>query len=354
MNLQSLIKNTERPFVIAGPCSAESEAQVLAISESLSDFSALKMTRAGVWKPRTRPGSFEGKGEEALPWLAKSRAQTQLPFCVEVANVEQVEIALKYQADALWIGARTTVNPFLVQEIASSLEGVKIPILIKNPINPDLELWIGAIERFQKIGLDDLTAIHRGFSVYKHPIYRNVPMWEIPLALRERMPEIPLICDPSHITGKRDLVFDVAQTAMDLNFDGLMIETHNDPDNALSDAAQQIKPSDLKNLLSSLVMRTNTNLNAKEALNQIRVEINALDDLIFEHLKQRLLLSEKVGEIKKEHHITIFQQEHWTKLIAERLKMTSDYGLSQDFVRKVLDAIHQESIQHQLRIMNRK
>jgi chorismate mutase len=353
MHLQQEIKSGNRPFVIAGPCSAESPEQLLTTCQQLVQSTAIKVLRAGIWKPRTRPGAFEGRGEEALPWLIETGKICKLPTATEVANASQTEAALKAGIDVLWIGARTTVNPFLVQEIADALKGTKVPIMIKNPVNPDLELWVGAFERFLQNGLEDLTAIHRGFSLYKHPIYRNVPMWEIPIALRERIPNIPILCDPSHISGKRSLVSPVSQTAMDLNFEGLMIETHFDPNIALSDAAQQLTPENLILLLENLVLRGQSNTKAQGPLLQIRQEIEQLDDLIFEYLKQRLLLSQKVGEIKLEHHITVFQQKHWETLINDRLSQSSSALMSQEFVRKIMDAIHQESIQLQIEVMQK-
>lgn len=354
MHLQKNIKAGQRPFVIAGPCSAESPEQLLESCQHFINSSNIKLLRAGIWKPRTRPGAFEGRGEVALPWLVETGKSCQLPTCTEVANAHQTELALKAGIDVLWIGARTTVNPFLVQEIADVVKGTKTPIMIKNPVNPDLELWVGAFERFLQNGIADLTAIHRGFSLYKHPVYRNVPMWEIPIALRERIPNLPIICDPSHITGKRDLVASIAQTAMDLNFEGLMIETHINPDVALSDAAQQLTPQNLISVLQNLVLRGQSNLKAQGPLLQIRQEIEQLDDLIFEYLKQRLALSQKVGEIKLEHHITVLQQKHWEKLINDRLALSSSDLLSQEFIRKIMDAIHQESIQLQIDVMHKE
>ena len=310
--------------------------------------------RAGIWKPRTRPDSFEGLGEEALPWLIEAGKSVGLPVAVEVANRTHAETALKAGVNILWIGARTTVNPFAVQEIADVLKGTNVPVMIKNPVNPDLELWLGAFERFEKAGLTDLVAIHRGFSVYKHPKYRNVPSWEIPIGLRERRPDLPLICDPSHITGNRTLLHEVAQKAMDLNFDGLMIEAHVTPDEAWSDAAQQITPFILNELIHKLILRSGeVSESAADLLREMRAKVSNLDDRIFELIAARMQISDEVGQLKRENNITILQQEHWAKIIHERLERDGEYGLSKDFIRKLMDAIHQESIRHQVKVMNK-
>ena len=354
MNLIQKIKEASRPFLIAGPCSAESPEQVMSVAKDLAASGKAQLLRAGIWKPRTRPNSFEGMGDIALPWLVEAGKETGLPVATEIANRSHTELALKAGVDVLWIGARTTVNPFAVQEIADVLQGVDIPVMIKNPVNPDLDLWIGAFERLEKAGLKDLTAIHRGFSIYKHPKYRNVANWEIPIALRERLPNTPIICDPSHITGNRDLLLEVSQKAMDLNFDGLMIETHPNPENALSDAAQQLTPQALDILLSQLVLRTNDSsyLEHKE-LDDCRMKIAQLDDKLFDFLTERMQMAEKVGLFKREHNITILQQEHWTKSINARLSKSEEYNLSERFIRQFMDSIHQESIRHQTKVMNR-
>ncbi|MCE2743229.1 MAG: bifunctional 3-deoxy-7-phosphoheptulonate synthase/chorismate mutase type II [Fluviicola sp.] len=309
MNLQETIKNTNRPFLITGPCSAETP---------------------------------DGK-------------ETGLPVSTEVANKIHVEQALKAGIDVLWIGARTTVNPFAVQEIADALQGTKIPVLIKNPVNPDLELWIGAFERFEKAGITDLAAIHRGFSIYKHPKYRNVPTWEIAIGLRERLPNLPIICDPSHITGNRNLLLEVSQKALDLNFDGLMIETHPNPDKAWSDAAQQVTPDQLKSIIDNLILRSNDISSCDtDFLSDIREKINNLDDRLFDLFSARMVLSEEVGKFKRENNIMILQQEHWAKIINHRLDKSDDYKLSKMFIRQMMDAMHQESIRHQTKVMNSK
>jgi len=325
--------------------------------ETCRRIAASKQTsilRAGIWKPRTRPDSFEGLGEEALPWLIEAGKSVGLPVAVEVANRSHVDTALKAGVDVLWIGARTTVNPFAVQEIADALKGTSIPVMIKNPVNPDLELWLGAFERFEKAGLTDLVAIHRGFSVYKHPKYRNVPSWEIPIALKERRSDLPIVCDPSHITGNRSLLFEVAQKAMDLNFDGLMIESHISPDDAWSDAAQQVTPEALAELVERLILRSGElSGSAADLLREMRAKVSNLDDRIFELIAARMIISEEVGQLKRDNNITILQQEHWAKIIHDRLERDEEYGLSKDFIRKVMDAVHQESIRHQVKVMNK-
>ncbi len=350
MKLNELIRTAERPFVIAGPCSAETEEQVLEICKKIADRKLAGALRAGIWKPRTRPDSFEGMGEVALPWLVRAGKETGLPTTTEVANKIHVEAALKAGIDSLWIGARTTVNPFAVQ----ALQGVQVPVMIKNPVNPDVDLWLGAFERLEKVGITDLTAIHRGFSVYKHEKYRNVPNWELPIAFKERRPEIPMICDPSHITGNRALLLEVSQKAMDLNFDGLMIETHPRPDEAWSDAAQQVTEVGLEEIVKSLVLRSKEVKGAAVSdLEKMREKTAALDDQIFALLSARMKISEEVGQFKRANNITILQQAHWEKIIANRLRLAEDYNLTHQFIRQLMDAIHQESIRHQVNVMNK-
>lgn len=355
MNLRQSIQQSKRPFLIAGPCSAENEEQVHKVVHDLAKETDIQLVRAGIWKPRTRPDSFEGLGDIALPWLVEAGKINGLPVTVEVANKTHVEEALNAGVDVLWIGARTTVNPFAVQEIADSLQGVDIPVMIKNPVNPDLELWIGAFERLEKAGITDLVALHRGFSFYNHPKYRNVPHWEIPIALKERLGNLPLICDPSHISGRRDLLEEVSQKAMDLNFDGLMIETHPNPDAALSDAQQQITPQQLKNLLEHLVVReSNAKHDVVDQLNEYREQIAVLDGRLFDLFAARMKISAQLGEFKRDHNITIFQREHWENMIRMRLEDVQEHGLTRQFVRRVMDEIHQESIRQQTRVMNPK
>ncbi len=354
MILKDEITQKNRPFLIAGPCSAESEEQIFSIAEDLSKLGNVKALRAGIWKPRTRPNSFEGLGATALPWLVSAGKKFNLPVTTEVANKQHVEIALAAGVDILWIGARTTVNPFAVQEIADALRGTQIPVMIKNPINPDIELWLGAFERFEQAGITDLTAIHRGFSIYKHKKYRNVPSWEIPIALMERRPNMPMICDPSHIAGNRDLLLEVSQKAMDLNFEGLMIEAHPNPDKAWSDAAQQVTADGLDEIMKNLILRQKTvGADIATILDEMREKIGSLDDRIFDLLATRMRLSEDVGQFKREQNITILQQEHWEKVIKLRMGKEEEYNLSPSFIRKIIDALHQESIRHQVRVMNK-
>ena len=355
MNLTQAIKDAKRPFLITGPCSAESPEQLISVAKEIAANGHANILRAGIWKPRTRPDSFEGMGAIALPWLIEAGKETGLPVTTEIANRHHAELALKAGVDVLWIGARTTVNPFAIQEIADVLQGVNIPVMVKNPVNPDLELWIGAFERLEKAGITDLASIHRGFSVYKHPKYRNVPTWELPIALRERLPELPIICDPSHITGRRDLLLEVSQKAMDLNFEGLMIETHPNPDKAWSDAAQQVTPDGLKEIVSKLILRSK-NLNSTDSpvLDELRHKMANMDDKLFDILSARMSISEEVGKFKLEHNTTILQQEYWTAVINARLGKSKDYQLSERFIRQIMDAVHQESIRHQTRVMNKR
>src|SRR5690554_4668149 len=353
LDLQNNLKKYRRPFLIAGPCSVESEDQVMAVAKSISEQHQPALLRGGIWKPRTRPDSFEGVGAIGLPWLVNAGKEVGIPVTTEVANAKHVEAALSAGVDVLWLGARTTVNPFAVQEIADAIQGTEITVMVKNPINPDLVLWVGAFERFQKAGINDVVAIHSGFSVYKHPKYRNVPNWEIPIALMEEMPEIPLICDPTHISVRRDGWLNVAQKSMDLNFAGLMIETHNNPDNAWSDAQQQITPEQLKLLMNQLILRkASIQEEGIDFIDLQRKTIAEIDDQLFELMKQRMQIAREVGDYKREKNITILQTEHWKKVIEQRLAKAEELELSIDFLRSVLDAIHQESIRHQTKVMN--
>lgn len=346
--------NTDEPIIISGPCSAETEYQTVESCLGVAKQGA-HILRAGIWKPRTRPGSFEGIGSVGLNWIKSASRLTGLPCVVEVGNARHVYEALKHHVDILWIGARTTVNPFAVQEIADSLRGVDIPVMIKNPINPDLKLWMGGIERFHKVGIKKLAAIHRGFSNYRSTEYRNKPQWEIPIELRRRLPQIEIICDPSHICGRRDTLLKVAQKAMDLNFDGLMLESHIDPDNAWSDAKQQVTPENLGKLLRSLVIRkTNTSnpiFNTK--LQELRSEIDGLDSEVFELLSRRMKVAKEIGQYKKENDITILQMNRWEKLFEERTKFGAELGLSAEFTKNHLQNIHKESIRQQTQVMNK-
>lgn len=353
MNLNNYILESNRPFLITGPCSAETEEQVFSIFQKLHEKNLCSLFRAGIWKPRTRPDSFEGIGKIGLDWVVNAGREFKIPTSVEVANAKHVELAINAGIDVLWIGARTTVNPFAVQEIVDALKGVQIPIMIKNPVNPDINLWIGAFERFLKDNHKDLTAIHRGFSVYQHPKYRNVPSWEIPISFKQNMPSIPIICDPSHISGKRDLLLEISQKAMDLNFDGLMIETHPEPINALSDSKQQITSIELADLISKLILRRKniSDINDQD-LDDLRNKISSLDDQLFDLLATRMQISEEVGIFKDKNNITVLQEDHWKKNIANRLLKSEQYKLTPLFIQQIMDSIHQESIRHQLKVMN--
>ncbi len=348
-------RRKDRPFVIAGPCSAETREQVLETAEGLKDLN-VDLLRAGVWKPRTRPGNFEGVGEEGIEWLREAGNKIGKPISVEVANTNHVELALKGGVDVLWIGARTTVNPFMVQEIADALKGTNVPVLVKNPVNPDVELWIGAIERFQSVGLTKLGAIHRGFSTFQKSPFRNSPNWNIPIELKRRLPELPIICDPSHICGNRELLAEVAQKAIDLNMDGLMLETHRNPDKAWSDAAQQITPVQLQNILSELVWRNPNaiDVEVQAKLEELRATIDGLDRDILDLLIERLSVSRNIGEYKREHNITILQHQRWNEILHDREAYVQGKELSQRFLYRFLEAIHEESIQQQTQVMNAK
>ena len=347
-------KWNKRPLIISGPCSAETEEQMLETATRLAKTGKVDMLRAGIWKPRTKPGLFEGNGIVALPWLAKAKKITGLPVTVEVATARHVEDALKFEIDMLWIGARTTVNPFSVQEVADALRGVDIPVLIKNPINPDLELWSGGIERLQKAGIQQVGMIHRGFSSYGNTEFRNAPMWHLPIEMKRRYPHMPLICDPSHICGNRTLLQSVAQKSIDLDFDGLMLESHIDPDNAWSDAKQQVTPERLLEMLTDLVwrMESTTEQEFITALTTLREQINQVDDELLALLGQRMKLSDKIGEYKKNNNITILQTNRWNDILERAFKKGEALGLTKDFIVKYFDAVHLESIHHQNKIMN--
>jgi len=313
----------------------------------------IKIFRAGIWKPRTRPGSFEGVGSKGLRWLQRVKHETGMTTATEVANVRHVESALNAGTDVLWIGARSTANPFVVQEIAEALKGVDVPVFVKNPINPDVELWTGAIERLRKVDLKKIGVIHRGFSAYENSIYRNPPMWQVPIELKRRMPELPLLCDPSHIAGNRRLLQSIAQKAMDLNYDGLMIEAHCDPDNAWSDKPQQIKPSDLEILLNNLVIRQVAPEGVfGETLEELRNQISFLDDELLDIMHKRMEVVKTIGRFKKENNMTILQPKRWEEIFESCLKKGEERDLSQRFINKLLKAIHEESISKQTDIMN--
>lgn len=349
----SFFRRGSSPFIIAGPCSAESREQVLATAEALSAMN-VQLFRAGIWKPRTRPGSFEGLGIEALPWLQEVKAKYLLPVAIEVAEPEHVELALKHGIDVLWIGARTTVNPFQVQHIADALKGVEIPVMVKNPVNPDMDLWLGAIERIEHAGIKEIAAIHRGFSTYNAASpYRNQPNWPIPIELKRRRPELPIICDPSHITGKRALVGDIAQKAMDMGFDGLIIETHPDPDHAMSDSAQQVTPAALKQILDGLVLRNINSGNADSdvTLEYLRQLMDGIDAEIIDLIARRMELSERMGLVKKEANMTAYQPERWREIVDTRGTRAEKLKLSREFILSIYEKIHDESIRKQLEIL---
>jgi chorismate mutase len=350
--IEEVIK--KKPLVISGPCSAETEEQVMETAQRLAATGDVDVLRAGIWKPRTRPGSFEGVGTKGLPWLQQARKQTGLPVAVEVATAKQVENALHFDIDILWIGARTTVNPFSVQEVADALKGVKVPVLIKNPINPDLELWTGAVERVAKSGIEEIGLIHRGFSNYGNTEYRNAPMWHLAIEMKRRNPEMVMVNDPSHICGRRDILQDVAQKAVDLDFDGVMIESHIDPDNAWSDAKQQITPEQLKELLGGIHWRKE-DVDSEafhQVLEKLRQQINHLDDELMQLLSQRMKVAEKIGEYKKNNEVVILQTNRWNEILERAYKKANPLGLSKEFITRYLDAVHMESINHQNRIMN--
>ncbi|HOF98481.1 MAG TPA: bifunctional 3-deoxy-7-phosphoheptulonate synthase/chorismate mutase type II [Paludibacteraceae bacterium] len=340
----------KRPIVIAGPCSAETEEQVMETARGLASI-GIKIYRAGIWKPRTKPGGFEGVGEKGLPWLKRLKSELGLYTTVEVANAKHVRAALAHDIDILWIGARTTANPFAVQEIADALEGVDIPVLIKNPVNPDLELWIGAIERIYNAGIHKIAAVHRGFSSYDKKIYRNLPQWHIPIELRRQMPDLPIFCDPSHIGGKRELIAPLSQQAMDLNFDGLMIESHCNPEKAWSDAAQQITPQVLEFILESLVIRDT--MQTTENLSALRRQIDELDNNLLELLAHRMRVAEEIGRYKKEHNMPILQAQRYDEILHNRVEQAIEMGMDGEFMKTVLIAIHEESIRHQMEIMEK-
>ena len=342
------------PVIVSGPCSAETEAQVMETCTRLAATGKVDVLRAGIWKPRTKPGSFEGVGTMGLTWLMKAKAETGLLTTVEVATTKHVEDALHFGVDILWIGARTTVNPFSVQEIAQALRGVDTTIWIKNPINPDLELWVGAVERIKKAGIKKLGLIHRGFSNYGNTEFRNAPMWHLPIELRRRMPEIPMLCDPSHICGRRDILGEISQKAIDLGYNGLMLETHCDPDNAWSDAKQQITPEKLAELLDKIVWRhqTTDQQDFLTVLEKLRQQINHIDDELLQLLGNRMKVAEKIGEYKRENDITILQTNRWNEILEKGIIQGEKLGLSKDFILKYFDAVHLESINRQNRVMN--
>lgn len=340
----------KRPLVIAGPCSAETEEQVMATAKALAK-NDIKIFRAGVWKPRTKPGGFEGNGEKALPWLKRVKEETGMLIATEVATPKHVEASLNAGVDILWVGARTTANPFAVQELADSLRGIDVPVLVKNPVNPDLELWIGALERINQAGIERLGAIHRGFSSYDKKIYRNLPMWQIPIELRRRIPALPLVCDPSHIGGRRDLIAPLCQQAMDLGMDGLIIESHCNPDEAWSDASQQVTPDILDYILGLLIVRDTKQ--STESLSALRKQIDQYDDQLIELLAKRMRVSREIGMFKKEHDMTVLQTGRYTEILEKRGAQGALCGIGADCIKEIFEAIHEESVRQQLEIINK-
>ena len=346
----NLPSDNERPVVIAGPCSAETEEQVLTTATQLSQ-KGCHMFRAGVWKPRTKPGGFEGNGEKALPWMKRVKDETGMLVATEVATPKHVELALKYDVDILWVGARTSANPFAMQELADSLVGVDVPVFVKNPVNPDLELWIGAMERINRAGVKRMAAIHRGFSSYDKKIYRNLPMWQIPIELHRRIPNLPIICDPSHIGGRRELIAPLCQQAMDLGFEGLIVESHCQPDDAWSDATQQVTPDVLDYILSLLVVRDDTV--TTEGIQALRKQIDEFDNELMNLLAKRMRVCREIGQYKKEHNMTVLQASRYNEILEKRGAQGSLCGLSADSVARIFEEIHEESVRQQLEIINK-
>lgn len=345
-----LPSDNERPFVIAGPCSAETEEQVLTTARQLANYGC-HMFRAGIWKPRTKPGGFEGNGEKALPWMQQVKTETGMLTATEVATPEHVELALKYGIDVLWVGARTTANPFAMQALADALKGTDVPVLVKNPTNPDLELWIGALERLNLAGIKRLGAIHRGFSSYDNKIYRNLPTWQIPIELHRRIPDLPIVNDPSHIGGRRELIAPLCQQAMDLGFDGLIVESHCDPDKAWSDAKQQVTPDVIDYILSLLVIRDETV--TTEGIVQLRKQIDEIDNQLMEMLSKRMRVCREIGYYKKEHNMTVLQTSRYNEILDKRGAQGALCGMAPEFVAKVFENIHEESVRQQIEIINK-
>lgn len=345
----NLPSDNERPIVIAGPCSAETEEQVIETARQLAKLGC-HIFRAGVWKPRTKPGGFEGNGEVALPWMQEVKKETGMLTATEVATPEHVELSLKYGIDILWVGARTTANPFAMQALADSLKGVDVPVFVKNPVNPDLELWIGAMERINQAGVKRMAAIHRGFSSYDKKIYRNLPMWQIPIELRRRIPDLPIICDPSHIGGRRELIAPLCQQAMDLGFDGLIVESHCSPDNAWSDAKQQVTPDVLDYILGLLVIRDEKV--TTEGIHELRNQIDDLDNQLMELLAKRMRVCREIGQYKKEHNMTVLQPSRYNEILDKRGAQGSLCGMDAEFIKNVFEEVHEESVRQQMEIIN--
>lgn len=343
--------DSKRPVVIAGPCSAETEEQVMETAKDLAK-NGVRIFRAGIWKPRTKPGGFEGVGSVGLTWLQEVKKETGMLVATEVANKQHVEEALNAGVDVLWIGARTSANPFAMQEIADSLVGADVPVLVKNPVNPDLELWIGAMQRIYNAGIRQIGAIHRGFSAYGKHLYRNMPQWHIPIELRRRMPELTLICDPSHIGGKRELVSPLSQQAMDMGFDGLIVESHCDPDSAWSDKSQQVTPEVLNFILNMLVVRDTTQ--TTESLTLLRQQIDQIDNDLLEALSKRMRISREIGQYKKEHSMPVVQTGRYDDILNSRAAAAEELGMNGDFMKTVYQAIHEESVRQQIEVLNNR
>lgn len=341
----------QRPIVIAGPCSAETEEQVLATARDLAR-SGVKIFRAGIWKPRTKPGGFEGVGEPGLEWLRRVKEETGMYIATEVANHQHVEAALKAGVDIMWLGARTSANPFAVQEIADAIAGNNVTVLVKNPINPDLELWIGALERIYNAGIRRIGAIHRGFSAYGKHLYRNLPQWHIPIELRRRLPKLQLFCDPSHIGGKRELIAPLSQQAMDLGFDGLIVESHCDPDCAWSDKSQQVTPEVLSYILNMLVVRDTQT--TTESLAVLRRQIDNIDNELIDLLARRMRVSRDIGQYKKEHNIQVLQAGRYDDILRSRMQLAEQLDMSGEFMKTVYQAIHEESVRQQIEVLNNR
>jgi len=355
LKINTWFERLTEPLIIAGPCSAESEAQIMHTAKEIVKVGKVNVFRSGIWKPRTRPGNFEGVGEEGLQWLKQVKKETGLLTTIEVANPEHVDLAVKYDIDILWIGARTTSNPFSVQELADHLKGYNKPVMVKNPINPDVNLWVGALERFHKSGINKLAAIHRGFYPFEATTLRNIPKWEIPIELKSMCHNLPVICDPSHIAGNREYIQEISQKAFDLNMDGLMIETHYNPSVALSDMNQQVTPEQLVQILQQLVLR-NTKVKDQDFGNMmetLRSQIDSIDQQMLELLSQRMNIVEEIGKYKSKNEVTILQLRRWEKIISTRLRLGKSLGLSEDFVKKLLQLVHKESIQRQTEVMNK-
>lgn len=348
-------KNYKKPFIVSGPCSAESYEQVISTARQLDALQNVSVFRAGIWKPRTRPGGFEGVGEEGLLWLKEVQQTTGLQTAVEVANPKHIELCLKHNVDVLWIGARTAVNPFSVQEIAQALKGIEIKLMIKNPVNPDVDLWTGVIERMLNIGIEKIIAVHRGFYSFEKTVFRNAPIWEIPIEIKHRFPDLPIICDPSHIAGNKELLFMIAQRALDLDMDGFMIESHYNPQIAKTDANQQITPEQLSMLLSKLVVRSQYSQNELfiSNLEKLRQRIDKIDRDLLAILSERMKTVSKIGNYKKENHITVLQIERWNRILEDRLQHANQLDMNKDFIVKFLELIHNESIRIQTELLNK-